>query len=771
MLSAAKGSGPMKRCSVDPGLFEEVAQYGARDMNVCMQCGACTASCPLSMGDNIFPRKIYRHLQLGLRDDLLQSCEPWLCYYCGECNQACPRGAEPAETMMAARRWLTAQYDWTGLAKRFYLSAAWEIGALLAVAIGVIALFWFGHGPMLTDRVSVNTFAPVLWVEVGDLILAAVLSILLLSNAFRMYRLVMGDTKAPLRLYVAEARTFVQHFLTQKRWRQCSEDTSRWLKHFLLVTGYLTMMALVIVFIRWFQVDDSSWHFTSLFGYYATGVLLFITAEMCLSRRRKGAALHRFSEVSDWLFLILLFATALSGIIMHAARLLGLPTATYVMYALHLAIAVPMLVVEVPFGKWSHLLYRPLAIFLAAVKEKAAKRSKVELGKLKEQAGDRFVSCMQCGVCTSVCPESLTGGYNPRRILQDLVTGNATEKNVDRAVWRCVTCDACDAHCPRGIAVTDLVAAVRLFNVRSGDIPDYLKAPLENLHTTGNPYQGGNDRRTAWLADITPSPYRRDDDYALFACCAAGDDPGTQAAGRALVRTLSRAGLSFSALGSEVKCCGDLALRCGDTALFESLSRENSELFHRLGLKNVVTTSPHCLDVFRKRYPGLAGTGRSVHYTELLDSLLTDGRVLPTGRDERIATYHDPCYLGRHNGIYAAPRRILQSIPGLRLVEMARNRSESPCCGGGGGRAWDESSQELAKQRVREALDTGAEVLVTSCPHCLRMLSRAVRELGLARRLAINDVADLLWQSICTGATVGAPLHGQLTLSEEAQHG
>jgi hypothetical protein len=204
--------------------------------------------------------------------------------------------------MMATLRWLTTQYDWTGLAKRFYLSATWELGALAAVAFGIIMLFVLFHGPIVTDRVSVDTFVPVLWIEIGDLTMGAVLSAFLLSNAFRMYRFIMNDTKAPLSAYITEAKTFALNFLTQKRWRECGEDRSRWQKHFILVTGYLTMMTLVIVFIRWFQVDDSSWHFTSIFGYYATGVLLYMTVEMFRSRLKKEETIHRYSELSDWLF-------------------------------------------------------------------------------------------------------------------------------------------------------------------------------------------------------------------------------------------------------------------------------------------------------------------------------------------------------------------------------------------------------------------------------------------------------------------------------------
>ena len=463
---------------IDSQLYREVAKFGARDMEICMQCAACSASCPLSDGTSPFPRKIYRYLQLGLRDKLLQSLEPWLCYYCGECNQDCPRGAEPAETMMATRRWLTTQYDWTGLARRLYLSEAWEIGALSVIAVGIILLFVFFHGPIITDRVAVNSFAPVMWIEIGDLVMAAILSTFLLSNAFRMYRFIMRDTKVPFRLYITQAKAFVLHFATQKRWRQCGEDRSRWLKHFILVTGYMTMMTLIIVCIRWFQVDDTSWHFTSIFGYYATGALLVITVEMMRSRRRRQELIHRYSEPTDWLFLILLFFTTLTGILMHIVRLAGWPMGTYVMYVIHLAIAVPMLIIEVPFGKWSHLFYRPLALFLAAVKQKAARDSALDVADVRATVGDIFLSCLQCGTCTGACPWNLEASYNPRRILRELSLNCGSDRSVDQAVWSCVTCNACGVVCPRGIMIVDVMQAVRALNVSTGKTPVKLRVPV-----------------------------------------------------------------------------------------------------------------------------------------------------------------------------------------------------------------------------------------------------------------------------------------------------
>jgi Fe-S oxidoreductase len=741
---------------VDSKLYQEVAKFGAKDMELCMQCATCSASCPLSKGTNTFPRKIYRYLQLGLRDKLLESPEPWLCYYCGECNTDCPREAEPAETMMATRRWLTTQYDWTGLAKRFYLSAAWELGALTVLALGIVVLFYLFHGPIVTDRVSVNTFVPVLWIEIGDLTMGAILSAFLMSNAFRMYRFIMGDTKAPLSLYIAEAKTFVLHFLTQKRWRECGEDRSRWQKHFILVSGYLTMMTLVIVFIRWFQVDDSSWHFTSIFGYYATGVLLIMTVEMFRSRLKKEETIHRYSELSDWLFLILLFLTTLTGIMMHAVRLAGWPMGTYVMYVIHLAVAVPMLIIEVPFGKWSHLFYRPLAVFLAAVKEKVSTESTVAVEDVMAEVGESFMSCLQCGTCTSVCPWNQVSSYSPRQIMRQLALGSGTEQSVDQAVWSCATCDACGANCPRGIDVIEVTKAVRRLNVSHGKIPEHFKAPLDSLKENGNPWDGDREKRMEWAKDLTLPKYTSAHEYCLFTCCTTAYDSSPSQrntiAGRALPRLLEYAGISFGTLGTQESCCGDPAHQIGASELFSGLVDKNTALFFRSGVKKILTTSPHCLNAFRKNYDQLKEVVGSEHYTELFDRLIKEGRLKPMHVVDLLVTYHDPCYLGRHNGIYEAPRRVLQSIPGLTLVEMPNNKESSICCGGGGGGAWcdDPVEQRFGVLRVEEALRTGAEVIATACPYCIRMLNEAVTELHVEDQIVVQDLAELLLQSVET---------------------
>lgn len=378
---------------IDPNLHREIAKFGGDDVVACMNCGNCTATCPLSTETEVFPRKTIHYLQVGMKEKLLESPDPWLCYYCGDCSKDCPREANPGETMMAARRYLTALYDWTGLARKMYRSEVWEMGMLVLVALVVVLLFVlpdnFGFGllrqssPDAQSTVMLDKFAPKEIVHWGDLVLAAILSFFLLTNAARMFYFIMRGKKIPLGLYVTHLYELIVHGLTQKRWKKCGGESTatHWVRHIFLVTAYGTMFLLVVLFLPWFQVENTSFHWTSLFGYYSTVILLGVTIWIISDRIKKGAEMHKFSHLSDWLFPILLFLTALSGILLHLFRLLDLAMPTYYMYMVHLAIAVPMLIVEVPFGKWAHLSYRPLAIYLATVRQKAKDRNaSAELG-------------------------------------------------------------------------------------------------------------------------------------------------------------------------------------------------------------------------------------------------------------------------------------------------------------------------------------------------------------------------------------------------------
>jgi quinone-modifying oxidoreductase subunit QmoC len=380
---------------VNPDLLFDLKQFGVEDAATCFNCGNCTAVCSLSSESTPFPRKVIRYLQLGLKDKLVASPEPWLCYYCGDCSETCPRQANPGEVMMGLRRYLTSMYDWTGISRRFYTSKVFEVMAISLVAALVGLGFYFFHGPMLTDRVALNVFAPNTTIEILDLILLAVLSFFLLTNAYRLFKAVMGDPDqypalssaekqqaqnqllrgVPIAIYIREAKEFVLQFFTQKKFAACGTRSQniQWVNHLLIMTGYSIVFALVVIGIRWFQRDEiyPLWHPIRVLGYYATFAILYGTTIAIWGRIKKSKTVYEHSHASDWAFLILLWLTTFTGILIHAGRLLELPLATYAIYVIHMMIAVPMLVIEVPFAKWTHQLYRPLVLYLMRVKQRA----------------------------------------------------------------------------------------------------------------------------------------------------------------------------------------------------------------------------------------------------------------------------------------------------------------------------------------------------------------------------------------------------------------
>ena len=379
---------------IDPNFMKDLEAFGLKDANKCMHCGNCTAVCPLSTPENPFPRKLVKYAQMGLKDKILKSSEPWLCYYCGDCSDTCPRGADPGEAMMAMRRYLTSQYDWTGFARRFYTSERFEIIAIAIVGILVGLGLWIFHGsnPNM-EHAHLNSVWPAPGIEIADYIMGAILSILLLSNTWRCVKFTMGDLlkKIPLEIYITQAKELFIHFLTQKKFGECT-DRMQWIVHLLIMTGYSTIFLLVVVFtaggihiigLSWegimFQRDViyPFFHPMRLLGYYATFAILYGTTYAIIGRLRKNKTPYKNSHGTDWMFLILLQLTTLTGILIHFSRILDLPLTTYIIYVVHLMVAVPMLVLEVPFAKWAHLAYRPVVLYLIKVKEKYYERQKV----------------------------------------------------------------------------------------------------------------------------------------------------------------------------------------------------------------------------------------------------------------------------------------------------------------------------------------------------------------------------------------------------------
>jgi quinone-modifying oxidoreductase subunit QmoC len=366
---------------INPDLFQNLEKFGAKEWTQCYHCGNCTAICPLTDKTALFPRKPIKLLQLGLENELAACAEPWLCYYCGECSEKCPKDANPGEIMMALRRYLTTVYDWTGLSKRINTSKRIEFGLIFILAAFVLLLFLIFHGPLTRELtpeggVRLNMFAPAEIIHIGDMIMALTVSFFLITNVFHMYLKIVGfNARIPLYVYVKELYLLVFHFASQWKFRKC-DSRNYWIVHWMLMAGYVILFVLIVGFLPWFQTEKIHpwWHPQRILGYYATVALLAGVLYFAYGRIKKVRQHHKFSHFTDWTFLGLLFLTAVTGITVHLFRINGLPYLTYGSYVLHLMVLFPMIMIEVPFSKWSHLAYRPFAIYFANIKKAACAR-------------------------------------------------------------------------------------------------------------------------------------------------------------------------------------------------------------------------------------------------------------------------------------------------------------------------------------------------------------------------------------------------------------
>jgi ferredoxin/multidrug transporter EmrE-like cation transporter len=365
---------------MDAGFLEEVRSLGGESVIKCYQCGSCAANCPMTFQGKAFPRRTIRLVQLGLRERALSSPDMWLCYFCGDCTKTCPRDADPAGLMMALRRYLITKYDWTGFSSRFYRSKKVELLAIIAMAWITGLFIYFLHGPIVLNRTELLTFAPLEVVETAGLAIFAILASLLAMNIFRMYRFIMNteDTKRrsiSVRTYIVElVKTLPIHFFTQKRLRDCSEgssDRKYWVYHLMFFGGYVTSFVLFMFLLRHTLTNMAFLIFNplSIVGVAATAALLFAAAVTIYGRVKRSRPVWKYSHPTDWMYLLLLVLTVATGILTGIFRYIGIPLATYLTFSLHLMIVVPFLILEVPFAKWSHLAYRPFAIYFARLKE------------------------------------------------------------------------------------------------------------------------------------------------------------------------------------------------------------------------------------------------------------------------------------------------------------------------------------------------------------------------------------------------------------------
>ena len=369
---------------------------------------------------------------------------------------------------------------------------------------------------------------------------------------------------------------------------------------------------------------------------------------------------------------------------------------------------------------------------------------------IEEAGGKELKLCYQCGLCTGVCPWNTVRSFLVRRIMHQAQLGLVDFEDED--MWLCVTCRACVERCPRGVGIIDVMKAMRrgITELGIAKVPDSLRITIKNISATGNPLGEPPENRANWAKDLNIKEYTEGTEWLYFVGCTASYDPKLQKISRAIVSLLKKAQVDFGILGSRETCAGESVRKAGDEQLFQTLARTNIDTFKELGVKKIVTTSPHSYHTFKNEYPELDGDFEVVHYSQLLAELIKEGRLKPTKDLDKKVTYHDPCYLGRHNGIYDEPREVLRGIPGIELVEMPRSQGNSLCCGGGGGGIWMETKkgERFADIRLEEAIKAGASVLAVACPFCRSMLEDSVLSLDKGDIIEIKDTAELLQEAI-----------------------
>jgi len=371
--------------------------------------------------------------------------------------------------------------------------------------------------------------------------------------------------------------------------------------------------------------------------------------------------------------------------------------------------------------------------------------------KVAKAGGEKINLCIQCGTCSASCPFGRITPFRIRNLIRRAQLGFRDTVLSNKDLWLCTTCYTCAYRCPRDANPMEILIGLRSLLVEEGMVPRTLVDALEGVFKYGNPWGMSRGKRSDWAKDLKVKYVSEGEKTNLlyFVCCAPSYDSRAQEVARAMVKNLNALAIDFSILGNNENCCGSEIYSLGEKGLFEELVGNNLSLFDKYGINNIVTTSPHCYNAFKNRY-GRKELGVQ-HYTQFFASLIDEGKLKFSGKVEKVVTYHDPCFLGRHNNIYEEPRKIIESIPGIKFVELNMSRGRSVCCEGGGGRMWYDVTREwerLAETRVKEALSVGAEVIAVACPFCLLTFDDAIKTAGMEGKIQVKDIMELVNEAL-----------------------
>jgi len=371
---------------------------------------------------------------------------------------------------------------------------------------------------------------------------------------------------------------------------------------------------------------------------------------------------------------------------------------------------------------------------------------------IKEKGGDAFKLCYQCGKCDVVCPWNHLTQFSMRKLVREAAFGMSEIEGEN--IWRCTTCGKCPKVCPRDVQQVKSGIAMRRIATEYGVYPasvNPIRAVRSGLSGEGNPFFEERKKRGDWAKGHSVKEFTKDMEILYYPGCYLSYDSRLKKVAIATANILNKAGVNFGILGSKEVCCGESIRKTGDEELFLHLAKENIKTFIDNGVKRILVSSPHCYETFKNEYPEFMVHFEVVHIAQYIFELINNGRLKINNTEyAKKVTYHDPCYLGRHNGIYVQPRNILQKIEGLELIEMADSKENSLCCGGGGGRIWMDTpkGERLSDLRLEQAVATGAEVLVTACPYCITNFEDSLLSHKNRETIVIKDITEIIQEAI-----------------------
>jgi Fe-S oxidoreductase/nitrate reductase gamma subunit len=461
-----------------------------------------------------------------------------------------------------------------------------------------------------------------------------------------------------------------------------------------------------------------------------------------------------------------------------------------IIWWLHSVLAIGAIIyVALAWNRLWHIIVSPINVFFRNLEPRGA-LVPIDIEAAETFGVDRIQNfswkhlldldaCTRCGRCQDSCPAYLSGKpLSPKKVIQDLkghllerapalLKRKAEEANPgdngramigevigEDEIWNCTTCYACQEVCPVYVEpITKLIEMRRNLVMEQASIPETGEGALKCLEVRGHPWRGTTMSRTDWAEGLEVKTLADDSDVdtLFWVGCTEALETRSARVAAAIARIMKLAGVNFGILGNEEACCGDPARRLGNEYLFQMLVQQNIELLNNYGIKKIITGCPHCYNTLRHEYPQFGGNYEVMHHTEMIANLIKEGKLRDVKGVNGVVTYHDSCYLGRYNNIYDAPRDILHSLDGVKLVEMERNLEYGFCCGAGGGHLWLEeqkTGERINEMRTEQAMSTKAGFIATACPYCLQMFEDGIQTKQAGESVRVMDIAELVVKAI-----------------------